>query len=121
MNRIANFGNERGNFVFIDSESEGWKESWREKLNESMVDQLEIALESATNVKFSIKNNALGVEELVSAEVSYHAQTQDQTFQTQKEAKIDQEMKPEEGKMEQDIAFDVRLTHQAVVQKELLS
>jgi len=40
MNRIANFGNDRGNFVFIDSYEEGW----RDNLNESMLDSLEIAL-----------------------------------------------------------------------------
>ena len=79
MNRIANFGHDRGNFVFIDSYNEGW----RDQLNETMVDQLEIALESAAKVKFSIKNAAVGLEELVSAEVGYHAQTQDQTVQPQ--------------------------------------
>ena len=78
MNRIANFGHDRGNFVFIDSYNEGW----RDQLNETMVDQLEIALESAAKVKFQIKNAAVGVEELVSVEVGYHAQTkEDETVQ----------------------------------------
>ena len=61
MNRIANFGNDIGNFVFIDSYEEGW----RDNLNESMMDSLDIALESAAKVKFSIKNAAMGHEELV--------------------------------------------------------
>ena len=68
MNRIANFGNDRGNFVFIDSYEEGW----REKLNESMLDQLEIALESASKVKFLIKNASVGHEEVTKAEIGYH-------------------------------------------------
>lgn len=117
MNRIANFGHDRGNFVFIDSYEEGW----RDKLNETMVDQLEIALESAAKVKFSIKNAAVGVEELQSVEVGYHAQTQEQTVQPQQEAAADEEMKQEEEKKDEEVAFDIRLTHQAVVQQDLLT
>lgn len=52
MNKIASFGNEMGNFVFIDSYMEGW----REKLNDSMIEQLDIALQSNAKVKFSIVN-----------------------------------------------------------------
>ena len=113
MNRIANFGHERGNFVFIDSCEQGW----REKLNETMLDQLEIALESSAAVKFSIKNAGLGTEELISIEPCYHEQSKDQAVQQpQQEATAE-----EEEKKDVDIAFDIRLTHQAVVAQSLLT
>ena len=59
MNRIANFGNQRGNFVFIDS----YEENWRETLNESLLDSLEMALESSAKLKFAIKNLPNGYEQ----------------------------------------------------------
>jgi mannitol-1-phosphate/altronate dehydrogenase len=34
MNRIANMGNEQGNFAFIDSYNDGW----RDELNNSLMD-----------------------------------------------------------------------------------
>ena len=61
----------QGNFVFIDSYEEGW----RDKLNASMLEQLDIALESAAKVKFSIKNASVGHEELIKAEIAYHARS----------------------------------------------
>ena len=111
MNRIANFGHDRGNFVFIDSFEQGW----RENLNESMLDQLEIALESSSQVKISIKNAALGTEELISVEPCYHEQDQQTVQQPQQEAAAS------ENDQEKDIAFDIRLTHQAVVARDLLT
>lgn len=81
MNRIANFGNDMGNFVFIDSYNEGWRES----LNESMLESLDIALESAAKVKFSIKNTSVQHEEMVKAEIGFHVRGdgQEETVQPQ--------------------------------------
>lgn len=59
MNRIANFGNQRGNFVFIDS----YEENWRATLNESLLDSLEMALESSAKLKFAVKNLPAGYEQ----------------------------------------------------------
>ena len=67
MNRIANFGSEIGNFIFIDSYEEGW----RDKLNESLLESLEIALDVAAKVKYQIKNNQVGHDEETKAEINY--------------------------------------------------
>ena len=75
MNRIANFGSDIGNFVFIDSYEEGW----RENLNQSMVDSLDIALESAAKIKFAIKNAAVGYDEIIKPENSYKVQESGET------------------------------------------
>ena len=48
MNRISKFGNEQGNFIFIDSYEEGW----RDNLNESLLESMAIALESSSKCKF---------------------------------------------------------------------
>lgn len=124
MNKIANFGSDIGNFVFIDSYEEGW----RDNLNQSMVDSLDIALESAAKIKFSIKNAAVGYEEIIKPENSFKvqdsgeqtAQPQQETaaFEEQKETealeeeKKEEEQKEEEKKDEDPIVFDIRLTHQ---------
>ena len=52
MNRIANFGSEMGNFVYIDINEAGWKENFDTQLMES----LDIALESSAKAKFNIVN-----------------------------------------------------------------
>ena len=67
MNRIANFGSEIGNFIFIDSYEEGW----RDKLNESLLESLEIALDVAAKVKYQIKNVQVGHDEETKAEINY--------------------------------------------------
>ena len=115
MNRIANFGSDIGNFVFIDSYEEGW----RDNLNQSMVDSLDIALESAAKIKFSIKNAAVGHEEMIKPESSFKVQDSgEQTVQPQQETaaleeeKKEEEQKEEEKKDEDPIVFDIRLTHQ---------
>jgi hypothetical protein len=59
MNRIANFGNQQGNFIFIDS----YEDNWRNQMNESLLESLEIALESSAKVKFAMKNLPVGYEE----------------------------------------------------------
>ena len=67
MNRIANFGSEIGNFIFIDSYEEGW----RDKLNESLLESLEIALDVAAKVKYQIKNVQVGHDEETKADINY--------------------------------------------------
>ena len=128
MNRIANFGSDIGNFVFIDSYEEGW----RENLNQSMVDSLDIALESAAKIKFAIKNAAVGYDEIIKPENSYKVQESGETAQPQQEtdafeeekkeeAGAEEESKEEEKKDEDGIVFDIRLTHQQVVEQAMLT
>ena len=100
-----------------------------------MVEQLDIALESAAKIKFAIKNEARGFEELVQPENSFKAQeTGEQTVQQpqqeaaasesnedMKEESKEEEKKEEEKKEEDEIVFDIRLTHQAVVEQTMLT
>ena len=58
MNRIANFGTDIGNFIFIDSYNQGWQDN----LQQSLLDSLEIALESSAKVKFAMANPPVGYE-----------------------------------------------------------
>ena len=44
MNQIANYGNEVGNFIFVDSNQEGWQQ----KMSEAMEESLAIALSGLT-------------------------------------------------------------------------
>lgn len=74
MNRIANMGNEQGNFAFIDSYNDGW----RDELNNSLMDQLDIALQSAAKLKFSLKNEVVGFEDESAAEVTYIARQKEE-------------------------------------------
>ena len=67
MNRIAKFGSEIGNFVFIDTGKNGWKENF----NQTLLDQLDIALESASKAKLSICNAEEGFEKLVGDNFDY--------------------------------------------------
>ena len=67
MNQIANYGSSIGNFIFIDSYEEGW----RDKLNESLLESLDIALDVAAKVKYSIKNEHVGHDEESKAEINY--------------------------------------------------
>ena len=69
MNRIANFGTEQGNFIFIDS-SQG---DWRDELNQSLIDSMDIALESNAKVKFAITNDSMGFAQENRAEIQYVA------------------------------------------------
>ena len=55
MNRIASFGTEQGNFIFIDSH----EANWRDKLNLSLVESMDIALESSAKIKFALTNDAM--------------------------------------------------------------
>ena len=60
---------QQGNFIYIDSGQEGW----RDNLNQSMTDSLDLALESSAKVKFSIKNEHIGHIEDAKADVNYVA------------------------------------------------
>ena len=73
MNKIAGFGCEQGNFVFIDSYEEGW----RQQLNDTMVEQLDIALEGSSKCKFLIKNAAVGHDTMAVPEISYNIRGSD--------------------------------------------
>ena len=75
MNKIANFGSDMGNFIFIDSALNGWQED----LKEALLESLDIALESAAKTKFIIKNPAQDHEETVKAEVSYILRSKNET------------------------------------------
>ena len=67
MNRIANFGHDIGNFIFIDQGEAGWQDN----LQQSLVESLDIALESSAKAKFSIKNPSFEHEEMVKADIDY--------------------------------------------------
>ena len=69
MNKIANMGTEQGNFVFIDSD----EENWRDTLNKSLIDSMDIALESNAKVKFALANNAVGFLQENRATIQYVA------------------------------------------------
>ena len=92
MNRIANFGSEQGNFIFIDSYNEGW----RDEMNQSLCDTLDIALESAATFKFSIVNSLVGYEAQTSAESNFVAR--DNVMQTEKVQQPQQDAEEEEKK-----------------------
>lgn len=73
MNKIANFGNEVGNFIFIDSQAKNWQLN----LQQSLIDSLDIALQSwSAKAKFVISSDEDGESgqppEVVTAEVKYH-------------------------------------------------
>ncbi len=67
MNRIANFGSEIGNFIFIDS----YEANWRETMNESLADSLNMALDVSAKVSFSIENAHVSHDEKTKAEINY--------------------------------------------------
>ena len=48
MRRIASFGTEQGNYIFIDT----YEQNWEEELNKSLLDSLDMAVESRSNFKF---------------------------------------------------------------------
>ena len=81
MNRIANFGSNIGNFIFIDSYENGWQDN----LQQSLLDSLEIALESAAKAKFAIANLPAGHEETVKAETQYAIREQEEVKQPQQD------------------------------------
>ena len=56
MRRIASFGTEQGNYIFIDT----YEPNWQEELNKSLLDSMDMAVESRSNFKFSLKNEAVG-------------------------------------------------------------
>ena len=125
MNRIANFGSEQGNFIFIDSRLEGW----REKMSQSLLDSLEIALESNGKAKFSIKNEAEGHAELAKAEIQFVRKNP--LNQTERDQQPQQEEIKSVGQSNDDIdmtdedtdvnIFDIMLSYQAVVRQSILT
>ena len=56
MRRIASFGTEQGNYIFIDT----YEQNWQEELNKSLLDSMDMAVESRSNFKFSLYNEAVG-------------------------------------------------------------
>ena len=124
MNRIANFGSEQGNFTFIDSRLEGW----REKMSQSLLDSLEIALESFSKVRFAIKNEAEGHAEEVKAEIQYvkqNNQNQTERDQQPQQEEIQEEIKSvvEENdvNMEEENIFDILISYQGVIRQSILT
>ena len=56
MQRIAQFGTEQGNYIFIDT----YEENWEEELDKSLLDSMDMAVESHGKVKFKLDNAAVG-------------------------------------------------------------
>jgi hypothetical protein len=56
MRRIASFGTEQGNYIFIDT----YEQNWQEELNKSLLDSMDMAVESRSNFKFKLHNAAAG-------------------------------------------------------------
>ena len=57
MNKIANFGNEVGNFIYIDAQVRNWQMN----LQQSLLDSLAIAIQSwSAKAKFVIENRESG-------------------------------------------------------------
>ena len=52
MNKIANFGSERGNFIFVDTDVK----NYQAKINEALGDSFDIALAKTSAVQFKIEN-----------------------------------------------------------------
>ena len=48
MRRIARFGTEQGNYIFIDT----YERNWQEELNKSLLDSMDMAVESHGKFKF---------------------------------------------------------------------
>ena len=124
MNRIANFGSEQGNFTFIDSRLEGW----REKMSQSLLDSLEIALESFSKVRFAIKNEAEGHAEEVKAEIQYvkqNNQNQTERDQQPQQEEIQEEIRSvvevNDVNMEEENIFDILISYQAVIRQSILT
>ena len=118
MNRIANMGNEQGNFAFIDSYNDGW----RDELNNSLMDQLDIALQSAAKLKFSLKNEVVGFEDESAPEVTYIARQKEEQIRDP-QAEIEESKEPEQ-KMEDDeeeTVFDIEMTYQTVINQAVLT
>ena len=119
MNRIANFGTDIGNFIFIDSYNQGWQDN----LQQSLLDSLEIALESSAKVKFAMANPPVGYEQSVPAETQYVMREEEEVKDPQQEnaestVQIDTGAK-KQG--DEDDILDILLTHQEVVKAEVLS
>ena len=68
MNKIANFGNEVGNFIYIDAQVKNWQLN----LQQSLLDSLQIAIQSwSAKAKFVIAVGGEEQPEVVKAEIKY--------------------------------------------------
>ena len=71
MNSIANCGNERGNFMYVNTDVGNYQQA----INEALGDSFDIALGCTSDVKFKITNQAQLYEVVSGAEINYVAVT----------------------------------------------
>ena len=131
MNEIARMGNDVGNFIFIDS----YEQNWRDQMNQSLMDSLAIALESSGKLKFQITNAHQDYDSQAPVEANFiMRETRQQTeITTQPQQQTEEEEKKEarpamidtgdaamQDDGEEDI-FDMQLAHQEVLRQELLT
>ena len=68
MNQIANYGNQVGNFIFVDTHIEGWQS----QMENAMEDSLAVALSNISKVKLLVKNPINEqFEEKLGCEITY--------------------------------------------------